>query len=66
MPLIDIAYRVEFMGEPPVGVLTFVSDGCAALIGQAAAVIVASPVVWMAAIHPDDRDLFMSTSPRMR
>ena len=37
----------------------------AAMIGQAAAVIVASPGVWMAAIHPDDRDLFVQSTTQL-
>lgn len=61
----DIAYRVEFMGQPPVGVLTFVSDACAALVGFEAAVIVATPTTWMNAIHPDDRDGFVQTTTQL-
>lgn len=53
------------MGQPPVGVLTFVSDVCAALVGSEAAAIVASPGTWMAAIHPDDRDGFVQTTTQL-
>lgn len=65
MTPIDIAYRVEFVGDPPVGRLVLVSDACAALIGRAAAVIVASPALWMNAIHPDDRDDFVQTTSQL-
>lgn len=60
-----IAYRVEFIGEPPVGRLVLVSDACAALIGRAADVIVASPSLWMDAIHPDDRQDFVQTTSQL-
>ncbi len=58
----SVAYRVVFVGEPPVGLLEFVSDACAALIGLDAAEIVAHPGAWTEAIHPDDRDDFVQTT----
>ena len=59
------AYRVVFLGEPPVGQLEFVSDVCAALIGLAADEIVAHPGKWTDAIHPDDRDEFVQTTAQV-
>ncbi len=61
----DIAYRVDFVGEPPVGSLAFVSEACAALVGIEAAAIVASPALWMDAIHPDDRQDFVQTTTQL-
>ena len=63
--MIDIAYRVDFVGDPPVGRLAFVSDACAALIGLEAAAIVASPELWMSAIHPDDQQDFVQTTTQL-
>jgi len=59
------AYRVMFVGDPPVGHLEFVSDACAALIGLSADEVVAHPGLWTAAIHPEDRDDFVQTTAQV-
>ena len=59
------AYRVAFVGDPPVGHLEFVSDVCAALIGLSPDEVVARPGLWTAAIHPDDREEFVQTTAQV-
>jgi hypothetical protein len=62
---VSIVYRVTFSGEPPVGTLTFVSDDCAALIGALADDIIDRPVLWLEAIHDDDRERFVQTTAQL-
>lgn len=61
----NVAYRVEFIADPPVGHLEFVSDACAALIGLEADDVIAHPGLWTEAIHPDDRDAFVQTTAQV-
>lgn len=61
----SIGYRVIFVGNPPSGMLEFVSDACAALIDAAADDVIASPGMWMEAIHEDDKETFVQTTAQL-